>query len=740
MTLDPHYQFRDALTKFVIDDLIGPAGGESELIPDPPITRYTAGILYPQDAGPLSAEMDDTGLGNYAAGELPDPPVAMANVQFPMSMGLTFAVDPSRSSSIRVTVDAARYEPDDAGWRRRAITTHTEDIDVTRPNPEATWTVADGLELYGRVRKADRFGAVSVTLALVNRIRHTSGLRDGNSFFQPRIHVTTPAASSPAFRARVGEVPPDADPDLLSFELLYRHAHGFAVGHGCSAKWTQLEPDDDFATSVSTEYAPQHELPLAFSNPEIDCPVLTMKTLVTTDRTAVVAGLEELCRQYEAWVTTSRTQISEVPEPLRPTAQRHLDACGQALVRMRAGIALLDQDELVWRAFRLAAGAMLQQRARSAWIKSGCPDGGPQLSDKHRWYPFQLAFVLLCLRGVAEPTSDDRRFTDLLWFPTGGGKTEAYLALIAFTLFLRRLRNRQAGGLTAIMRYTMRLLTIQQFERATMLMCACESVRRTQEHTLGRAPFTVGLWVGRGATPQNRKTAATSIKQLRTGAVLLKDNPVQLHRCPWCGTRLTAYNYWLSGDKKALRVDCKHDGCEFSGGKGLPVLPPLTVDRHGRQVCLDAVETGGRRVVQPGRPPCPPARADRAGRAASHFRASRDADRTLRDRCRPDVHEGRNRAEDYRVHGHHSSRRSADTGTLRVGRPAIPTSGFGWTGLLLRDRSQTSPKGQPRIPGTHGARKEPRSSNGAYVRGPTGGGVAPASAGWRTAPGQSRRK
>jgi hypothetical protein len=63
-----------------------------------------------------------------------------------------------------------------------------------------------------------------------------------------------------------------------------------------------------------------------------------------------------------------------------------------------------------------------------------------------RWRPFQLAFILMNLAGIADPTHADREVVDLLFFPTGGGKTEAYLGLAAFTLVLRRLRNPGLAG------------------------------------------------------------------------------------------------------------------------------------------------------------------------------------------------------------------------------------------------------------------------------------------------------
>ena len=160
-----------------------------------------------------------------------------------------------------------------------------------------------------------------------------------------------------------------------------------------------------------------------------------------------------------------------MPQEHVEQAQLHMQRCRTAEQRMRAGIALLESSPDVLTAFRLANAALALQYS---WRINPQP---PELV----WRPFQLGFALLCLESIAKPDSSDREMMDLLWFPTGGGKTEAYLLLAAFTIFLRRLRaagNPSGAGVTTFMRYTLRLLTIQQFERAAALICACEMVRR----------------------------------------------------------------------------------------------------------------------------------------------------------------------------------------------------------------------------------------------------------------------
>src|SRR5690606_6959989 len=127
--------------------------------------------------------------------------------------------------------------------------------------------------------------------------------------------------------------------------------------------------------------------------------------------------------------------------------------------------------------------------------------GKARSEDAYRWRPFQLAFLLTVLESSADPDSEDRDTVDLIWFPTGGGKTEAYLGLIAFQIALRRLRHPDTGGGTCVlMRYTLRLLTRDQYLRASRLICALERVRR-ERNDLGSEPISIGLWVGKATSP-----------------------------------------------------------------------------------------------------------------------------------------------------------------------------------------------------------------------------------------------
>ncbi|GGP91140.1 helicase-related protein [Streptosporangium pseudovulgare] len=598
-----HYRFRKELVDRLRLDLLGPVGGEEEVLTDAPVTTYATGVLFPRDVHLDRAEENRAELENeqvsaaFAVDDVPDTGVAMANRQFPSSMGLTFAVDPKAASVITVTVTAAMYDPiDTAGrpvkaqraarrttedqdlrWRRRMLDLESVTVDVTSPGL-VTEQLAPGVELRLRIRAADRkTGAVAVTAALLNVFEVGQyDLRDAHCLFQAMVHVAGPAGTKALVER---PVPVGADEQEVHVNsLLYRHMPTFAIGHGCAADWDWTPPaprDEELlrgrpgaVSAVWTSFVPTKEALLTDSNPEIDIPGLEMDFLAKAAPADVLATLRRLVEGYRSWIT----ERAEEARLLQATsygvaAAEQVEQCEVACERMASGIEALRRDEDAITAFRYANRAMADQRGRTDWIKRGRKG---EIKRDGRWRPFQLAFMLLCLDGIVDHEHPDRCKADLLWFPTGGGKTEAYLGLIAFTTFLRRLRRGDnGGGVTALMRYTLRLLTLQQFERAAALICAMEMIRGERPTELGRETISIGMWVGAAATPNKLKEAATAIKRLRDGEKLQTENPVQLRSCPWCGTKIDEWQYEVDVATSHMRIFCADDTCDFH--EALPV-------------------------------------------------------------------------------------------------------------------------------------------------------------------------
>ncbi|MEW1890949.1 helicase-related protein [Streptomyces sp. NPDC085659] len=603
-----HYAVREELVDQLRRDLMGPGHPDEILTQDPPVTAYPVGVLFPRPSDPGAeraldddeAEVDGLDTVPLSRGrgdvEEPVPDVGTSGTgdRRPSSMGITFAVDPTQSSSIVVHAEAAMYDPIDARghavsasraeartvqdqkehWRRRPLDLGPTTVDVTAPTLHRPPPLHEGVRVEILVRPP-MAGTVTVTVTLINTHRVSEReLQDAHCLYQPRLTVTTPSGA-PAFVER----PADrraVDTEMAASRLLHRHAPNFAMGHGCAAEWDWTPPpigaprdERSAVTSVRTEFLPSHEVLLTDSNPDIDDSALTMHGLATRPESEVLASLTGLTADYEEWIDRRESESAGFRGTLyADPAHAQIAHCRTALARMRHGIRILAEDPDAMRAFRLANRAMAHQRARGEWVRNG-REGAPD-ETRGRWRPFQISFVLLCLEGIVDPTHEDRGIADLLWFPTGGGKTEAYLGLIAFTTFLRRLRLKERGvGVTVLMRYTLRLLTLQQFERAAALICAMERIRLADVATLGDEPISIGMWVGQSATPNRLSDAEESLVELRKERELQERNPVQLHACPWCGTRLDAFQYEVDAEARRMHVRCPDDWCDFRDG--LPV-------------------------------------------------------------------------------------------------------------------------------------------------------------------------
>ena len=566
--LNTKYAFRDQITQGFRQHLLGPKE-ENEILVAQPCDVYSVGMLHPVSKILEEVQVDDLAIGAVDDQEV-DEPTTLANLRFPSTMGLTFAIKGDETSEIVVSVRVGVYAYSGHDWQRSSIPFNPKPIKMQPTNGFEVIEVCAGLELRFRVRDADAHGHISVTLVLVNTKNEVLDrkLRSGSIFFQPEIIVEIPVGMEANFVDR-SQVPSSSDDkDAQLGRLLFRHTRNYATGHGCAVDWE----DKIDEKKICTTFLPEHDLRLSESNPAIDSWVLDMRAPAKKQRDEIITEFLSLVSEYEVWIESQRLLLTAVPIDLLDVAQANIEECQRSASRMRRGISILSDssDMNPFRAFVYMSEAMVEQRIRSEIVLAGRSDLDPsQIPAK--WRPFQLMFILQSLEGLANNESEDREIADLLWFPTGGGKTEAYLGLIAFTLMLRRLRKKP-HGVAAIMRYTLRLLTIQQFERAALLMCCCEDIRK-RSGELGSENFEVGLFVGRDATPNNLEDAKKALKILRDnvdGDVGKLGNPIQINICVWCGSKLGPFDHIVE-DRCVAR--CPDSSCQFSSR-----LPWLVVD------------------------------------------------------------------------------------------------------------------------------------------------------------------
>src|SRR6266849_667865 len=391
--------------------------------------------------------------------------------------------------------------------------------------------------------------------------------------------------------------------------MLYRRYVGFAVGHGVSVHAETLPGDPTCAIRLSTRVVPSCDVPRTEAPTVEELPalaelVLDMKELAESAAIDLPGELQPLATAYEAWIDGQALRISDPAsglESYQDAAQDALKQCRQTLERIRQGISMLANNPGAARAFAFMNRAMWQQRIHTLYAEEKRRSNPTSLLDldqpgNRSWRPFQLAFILLNLPALTDLHHPDRSedssaIADLLWFPTGGGKTEAYLGLTAYTLAIRRLQGTIEGrsgedGVAVIMRYTLRLLTLQQFQRASSLICACELIRREDTSgTWGETPFRLGLWVGQRSTPNTTEESEEANRQehgVRSSIFGGIGSPRQLTSCPWCGSLIEGGKNIevesVSKGRGRTLIYCSdpYGQCAFSKakspGEGLPVV------------------------------------------------------------------------------------------------------------------------------------------------------------------------
>jgi hypothetical protein len=575
-------------------DLVGPSdtlGDPAEILPQAPSRWYLTGYLVPLEAGG-SQKVDDASAEELAEtadrigggdDDTPTERTARRQGSLPSSMGVSVLV-PDEVDTLEVVVSWGDYRVRRDGpeeWLRHGFSeTLTIDLSNGKEKPlETPVSNSGGLTLVSAVRTIKGSasapglwaGSRTISVFLMNRRPPAPDDRKDEAFaFQVRIEIRCRAGFLPRSDVRSLNSP---DWDERVADLQYRDIGEYAVGHNVA---TQAEVKEGVCRVVWSCWTPQAEVERV-APAEIPGVELSMDTLSQiADGNEARTILCRLVTGYKNWINNQ--QIPSLPARRKETGDQLLERARLAAGRIQAGIDILD-DPTYLEAFRLANKVMAAAaRQRLGVMQHQAPE-----SVKPAWRPFQLAFILMNLAGIAQPGHPDREVVDLLFFPTGGGKTEAYLGLAAFTLVLRRLQNKgiRSAGLSVLMRYTLRLLTLDQLGRATTLICALELERQQNAEKLGDWPFEIGLWVGRAATPNRmgkKGDPDENCAYRRTMAFRTDDrkpSPIPLEECPWCGTKFGRLSFRLEPNNdtpEELRVACANHRCKFSRELALPIV------------------------------------------------------------------------------------------------------------------------------------------------------------------------
>jgi hypothetical protein len=631
---------RDLVGPLPVDMAPGDADLQQERLSEAPSSWYLTGFISPVEEAAAQALQDDPDAQEETeteAGDLveegedvqvagpadDDPPPEAPTTRrrlTPSSIGLTVLVpDDVKAVDVRLTWGDCVTEPplpehvllaegDDKDapkvhWVRRPreqvvripVPQSGKGSPMAVPGSAAEQHPGGALELVAHARpftleepggSPRKVRALSVFLVNRRRIVRRK-YADVAYAFQARLEVICEAGLVP--RRDLSGYRSDDD-DLRTADLHYRFEAEYGVGRNISAGWAA--PDEAGAVRRAwTDPLPMAEVERVAPNEEIQDVEFGMEALAerAVSRGATLDdALRDLPVQYGKWIDAQRGLLAGLPDRRRETGERLIEAMERARARIAAGIAILQGDERARTAFRIMNLAI----AKAARHRLAGVDGDPDAVSPPRWRPFQLAFILLNLAGLTNKTHPDRELVDLLFFPTGGGKTEAYLGLAAFAIAHRRL---SAGGVlgagaTVIMRYTLRLLTLDQLVRAAGVVCALELMRTDPtfadergRRLLGDWPFEIGLWVGSDASPNilggrnntGDHTAVTRVRRFRKDG---RNAPAPLKSCPWCGTPFSRQSFACVPNElapKNLTITCANPTCDFTRDRPLPML---TVD------------------------------------------------------------------------------------------------------------------------------------------------------------------
>ena len=607
---DEFYSAIDELKGFLYRDLVGPVA-ENEVIKSvEPLSYYAMGILWSKRLGgkggyepnqlAIFDEYDEE-IEDYVHTE--DDSISEANSYKPSALGISVML-PASVKSLRAELQFGKYtltsveEPIEVeGKKPQKINFYTRKAFELCPTfivPARLGTVTCneyndyhnlGADITLCVRKVMADGSKLVTLSVTNAasVPQKAEEQNENALFQCSLKVNCPEGFLPIYQNTI--LASDEEEQISIMQ--YRDVLNYAYGHGCSVLY---DADAAVITEISSQYMPTERvlqmMPGVINAKEI----LYLTYWRNADRTTACDTLDSFIAEYADWKLKQLRQSESLSREYQNAAQSVLSSIDICISRLKHGVSVLRNNDEAWSAFSFMNEAMLLQRAKTKKLKDDA-------LEEIAWYPFQLAYILQIIPDITEISSDYRSSVDLLWFPTGGGKTEAYLGVAAFVIFYRRLHTKPFNdGVTIIMRYTLRLLTIQQFERASALICACEHLRGVYHIPGGE--INIGLWIGSGMTPNRidgEGGAAEKLKELNENPdkKIYEGNPVQITTCPWCGEPIDLDGYSI--EKGAgMTIRCNRNAkCEFHSALPIyvidddiyriqPTLVLSTIDKFAR--------------------------------------------------------------------------------------------------------------------------------------------------------------
>jgi len=563
---------RIALLEWIKKQLIGERLKDDTLIENNPFDRYFTGILYPISESQIDLDYEDTETDTDTEKDASSVKKSM-HYQPPSSMGFSFYMK-GEGQSLRILFQAAIYlenkrKDNVRSWEKKYLCQDDgeELVFHSAANSILSNEIFDGKARVDVIWRPHDEGQIA-TVTLTNIQQFDEGSSTENDPRKVKAERSLFEVTLKCFvEKKVILDYPSINKALLSeeekeIELRYKDERVYAVGHGVAVDWLLNNQGD---LEIYSDFMPVVEVPQVTADTSDGSPrVLSFYFLAAIETNeSVIEELRSYIFEYDGWIAEQKELASSETEDDKNTAERIIKHMLIAKERMIKGVSLLETDMFAKKAFSIANTAMLAQ------MRGTLKETNQGSNSSYGWRPFQLAFILMTIESTIDEDSDYRDVVDLIWFPTGGGKTEAYLGLMAFLFAYRRMKfPASSGGTIAIMRYTLRLLTSQQFMRACKIISALELIRQTDELHLGKVPFNIGLWVGAETSPNTFRQVDEKIKEEQFSKLVLTS-------CPWCQSNFTRKNY--INNEGSFHFTCLNPACDF-GQNPNNILPYNVVD------------------------------------------------------------------------------------------------------------------------------------------------------------------
>ena len=617
---------REFLTKQLEKALIGPHQ-EDETIDYNPKNEYYSGIIYPNNHEWDSEDSEDEQTTASSESDSESSSISKDKLYKQSSFGLTCIIK-SDIKKIKIKISYGKYslvEGEKFKWKRTPFTDE-KIIDVILGKNEILLD-DNKLKIQFSVFKNNKNGNI-LDVYFINNHKLAEKIKLEQIIFQPKITLSSIDGEN-IFLEDSKKSSNEESSEDLHLKILLKNQISFGSGHLCGVTWDKSSIKNGQINEISTTFMPiEYTQKVSYDRDFKNSNFLNMKYLGNCEsKDELKNNLSEIIIHYKEWIDSLKQKINSLNLEFeeKEIVEVNVDRIEKETIpRMEKSIEFISTDDKAFECFKFANKAIAWQQTMREWskenisideeikrlkdntIKQQYREKKRKLSKEEReielkrlkpqieqilkkkrlepleidgsveWRLFQIAFILLNIESVFDEKSPNREIVDLLWFPTGGGKTEAYLGIIAFTIALRRLNGKnekgnfteKSFGVVALMRYTLRLLTVQQFQRAAALMCACEKLRREDRTMWGSEPFMAGLWVGGSVTPNKRRMAMEKKEEIQRNHTQISqipsNNPYVLINCPWCGNEIKEQNGEVGGVPTQWRLYCGNRSCMFS--------------------------------------------------------------------------------------------------------------------------------------------------------------------------------